>query len=152
MSVELAVKALAKSKAEVTRLEGEKERRVYWQGLAYQGMSLVDSILRNKMAFGDGTTEDTFRADCRKAIEMVDGLQESAAARKAYDDRVPDPRLGKFFAAECYGGCQYLKVTRLEDERDEARDVAKQILDDFRNVAGFVPNCVYEQHPWLEDE
>lgn len=38
----------------------EKERRVYWQNLAYVGMRLVDRLNSRKLSRGEGCTEDTF--------------------------------------------------------------------------------------------
>jgi len=52
-----------------------KESRIHYQGLAYTGMNLVDSILDKKVTEGSGTTEDEFKADCVAAARELNRLQ-----------------------------------------------------------------------------
>ncbi len=49
----------------------EKERRVYWQGLAYAGMSLLDALNGTLVHKGRGTTVDMFVSDVEKAKEVL---------------------------------------------------------------------------------
>jgi hypothetical protein len=44
----------------------EQERRIYWQGLAYSGMTLVDQLNGHHVTRGQGVTEETFQEAARE--------------------------------------------------------------------------------------
>ena len=58
----------------------EKDRRVYWQDLCYHAMLEIDKAYGRKVSAGEGTTEDTFKADMTRLRETLDLLHEFVAA------------------------------------------------------------------------
>lgn len=64
---------------ELARLREEKERRVKWQGMAYEAMILIDKLRGDSVRTGTQTTEDSFHQRCADAIVEASALREAKA-------------------------------------------------------------------------
>ena len=72
------------------RLQKEKARRVYWQGLCYHAMTEIDKAMGRRVSKGEGTTESTFKGDMTKLRKESERAWELLERWRASE---PDPEL-----------------------------------------------------------
>lgn len=118
---ELEEKATAISKAWVSR----------WQQIEVAAKSLVAMY-----GFQSQQARDA-AVDALASAVAIDYPKEEAIVVSTEMTAAPDPRRFKYFAAECYEGCQHLKYVQL---RDGVKALATRCEQSSQGLSAIMPN------------